>query len=194
MASSEESFQLECSPCGLDGAVKEAIYFCTDCQEYLCQPCEAQHKRFKGTREHTVSLCGDAKLGSQGEDCSVVLCSCKRSEVHAFCKYHNEAFCSDCQTITHRLCKTKLVDDAISEQETDFDKKTLEFSDEVKGTIKNLVQKRQESLEKLNTDTERVKADIISFRNELKNSIDNLSEKSLVALKTHSGRHHDVIY
>ena len=192
-SSSEESFQQECSPCGLDGAVREAKYFCTDCQEYLCQPCEAQHKRFKGTRDHTVSLCGDAKLGSQDEDCSAVLCSCKRSEVQIFCKYHNEAICSDCKTINHRLCNTKPVDDVISAQDTDFDKKTLEFSEEVKGNIENLVQERQESLEKLNADTERVKEEILLFRNELKNRIDNLTEKSLDDLKAHSGRHNEVI-
>ena len=189
--SSEESFQLECSPCGLDGSVKEAKYFCTDCQEYLCQPCEAQHKRFKGTRDHAVSVCAEIK--SQDDDTDAVTCSCKRKDVEIYCENHNEIVCSDCKTINHRLCKTKSIDIVISEQEADFDVKTLDITDQVKSELKKLATDRKQSLDQLNADTDQVQEEIVSFGNKLKNRIDVIQENTLKDLKTVSSRHSDVV-
>ena len=193
ISSSEESYQKECSPCEIDGIVKEAKYFCTECQEYLCQSCERLHKRFKGTRNHTVSLCADTKNETKEEDCSTVACSCKRNDVQIYCEYHNEIVCSDCKTINHRLCKTNSIDTVILEQETDFDIKTLEFADEVKSDLENLASERKRSLEQLKADTDHVKEKILSFGNKLKNWIDTLQENTLTDLKTYSCLHSEVV-
>ena len=47
-----------CDACRLDGSVREAKYFCTDCQDYMCENCESYHRKVKVTRLHTV-LSGD---------------------------------------------------------------------------------------------------------------------------------------
>lgn len=47
-----------CDACRLDGKEQEAKYFCTDCEDYMCDTCEAYHKRVKATRSHNI-LPGD---------------------------------------------------------------------------------------------------------------------------------------
>ena len=190
--SSEESYQMECSPCENDGIVKEAKYFCTECQEYLCQSCETLHKRFKGTRNHNISLCADTKTEPREVDGSTVMCSCKRNDTEIYCEYHNEVFCSDCKTIKHRQCKTKSMDDVVAELDTDFDTDAIKHADEVKCSIEQIVTERKQSLEKLNADTDYREEDIISFANELKKKIDTLQANALTDLHRYSLLHKEV--
>ena len=192
-SSSEEGYEKECSPCENDGVVKRAKYFCTECQEYLCQSCESLHKRFRGTKNHTVSLCADTKNDAKDEDCCSLSCSCQRKDVEIYCKHHNEAFCSDYKTINHRLCKTKSIDAVISEQEADFDIKTLGLANEVKCAIEKLVTDRKQTLEQLNADTDHVKEEILTLGNKLRNRIDTLQENALTDLKTYSVRHNEIV-
>ena len=190
--SSEESYQMGCSPCENDGIVKEAKYFCTECQEYLCQSCETLHKRFKGTRNHNISLCADNKTEPREVDGSTVMCSCKRNDTEIYCEYHNEVFCSDCKTIKHRQCKTKSMDDVIAELDTDFDTEAIKHADEVKCSVEKIITEWKQSLEQLNADTDHRKEDIISFANELKNKIDTLKENAVADLYRYSCLHTEV--
>lgn len=42
---SEESFKLECDTSKLDENIQEAIYFCTDCKDFLYNDCDKFHNR-----------------------------------------------------------------------------------------------------------------------------------------------------
>ena len=192
-SSSEESYEKECSPCEYDGVVKKAKYFCTECQEYMCQSCETLHKRFKGTKTHTVSLCGDTKTETKEDDCSTVACSCQRNDVDIYCKYHNEVFCSDCKIIKHRQCQTRPVDTFIADLDTSFDAEAIEYANEVKCMLENQVTKCKERLEQIDTDTNNQKEDVLLFADELKKKVDTLKESSIEELCRCSSLHKEVI-
>lgn len=44
-----------CTPCRSTDIVKEAGFFCGNCDEHLCNACKDDHKKFKKLREHPIS-------------------------------------------------------------------------------------------------------------------------------------------
>lgn len=43
-----------CKPCKSNDIVREARFFCDNCDEYMCNTCKDVHNKFKKLREHTV--------------------------------------------------------------------------------------------------------------------------------------------
>ena len=52
------SFEYICDSCSMDGKTSEALFFCPDCNDYMCSSCELFHKKVKVTRSHNP-LSGD---------------------------------------------------------------------------------------------------------------------------------------
>ena len=54
-ASSDKGYDYLCGPCRTDGVDKEAKHFCQDCRQKICNTCKDYHRKFAGTRNHTIS-------------------------------------------------------------------------------------------------------------------------------------------
>lgn len=80
---------------------QQATSFCSDCQEWLCDPCVVAHKRVKLTKDHSVS----SRDTSEVLDNSAVSAKPK----HMFCQVHKKEqlklFCLTCEMLTCRDCQ-----------------------------------------------------------------------------------------
>ena len=57
LAAPERSDKLHdnlCGPCSIDGVKKDAKHYCQDCGQNICNTCKDYHRKFAGTRNHTI--------------------------------------------------------------------------------------------------------------------------------------------
>ena len=55
-ASSDKGYDHLCGPCSMDGVDKDAKHYCRDCIQNICDTCKVYHRKFAGTKNHTISL------------------------------------------------------------------------------------------------------------------------------------------
>ena len=55
-ASSDKGYDPLCGPCSMDGVDKDAKHYCRDCRQNICGTCKDYHRKFAGTKNHTISL------------------------------------------------------------------------------------------------------------------------------------------
>jgi len=79
----------------------EAICYCLDCQEYLCETCAKFHQKAKGTKNHQQIQLEDMKNEKQFN-------SMLNSNSQLYCQIHGqkeiELFCDDCKEPICSLC------------------------------------------------------------------------------------------
>lgn len=195
-SSSEEGFKFECGPCGNDGVIIEAIHFCPDCKEYLCESCETSHNRMKITRNHTLILVSEMSAKESYvhvTDSNSLLCLCHRNENEIYCKLHDEVFCSDCKAIKHRLCQTVFIEAMVNEFDQNIYKTTLENANSLKEKLMKLQTTQKEDREKLSAETGKCKEEIAAFRAELNQQLDKIEESVLNDMCKASDLHKKVI-
>jgi len=94
-----------------------ASYFCTDCSEWLCEPCAQAHRRVKVTKDHNVEPIGQlsaAAAGSSGNLAAAkrrsLMCPTHPSELlKLYCETCVKLTCRDCQLVEHRDHKYQFV-------------------------------------------------------------------------------------
>lgn len=101
----EEAVPIKCKPCKRRNLEAMAEYFCSFCQENLCDTCEEYHRSFGVTKNHIVRL-----LNVQTETFprdNILLCwSCEKHAVEMFCEIHNDVVCLTCCQSFHTECAT----------------------------------------------------------------------------------------
>ena len=183
---SEETFQFECSPCEYDGLKRQAIFFCAECGDYLCESCEQSHKKFSRTRKH--ELVSGSMMPKRGESleqetlCAVVLCSCNKKEVTMYCKDHDTVVCRDCQTLEHRNCQMS----KNSEESSSFDYKiadqTLKNLNDILEKLTQLQHSRTKDLQNLTILADKCRENIKSFKAEIIAQLDIMEEQTFIEL------------
>ena len=99
-----------CEPCRVKiKKEQEAVGFCEECFEYLCNSCVETHKkgRIMRTQAHNI-LQGTAMprfTSNEFFDDAYERCKCKFGVVKYFCKEHNCLICKTCKINNHRSCK-----------------------------------------------------------------------------------------
>ena len=53
-ASSDKGYDRLCGPCSMDGVNKDAKHYCRDCRQNICGTCKDYHRKFAGTKNHTI--------------------------------------------------------------------------------------------------------------------------------------------
>ena len=56
LASSDKGYDHLCGPCSKDGINKDAKQYCRNCRQNMCDTCKDYHKKFAGTKNHTIVL------------------------------------------------------------------------------------------------------------------------------------------
>lgn len=108
---SDECFDLFCTPCSKIDKKNEAEKFCVECQEYLCTTCVKDHNKFSALAQH--HLLERSQFGTTSETDSSELPSepTERCKIHPmklvdmYCQEHDFVGCHVCFTITHRQCQ-----------------------------------------------------------------------------------------
>ena len=112
---SEECYQYECDTCKLDGITKQAVVFCPECGEKLCESCEVWHKKIRASRDHNVipvsEMASVTHKDAKTAEIYKAVCSCSRqNEVDEFCEDHRELVCSMCSRIKHKDCHVQSIE------------------------------------------------------------------------------------
>ena len=93
------STQQKCSLC--DAA--EALMFCADCEQVMCQCCCDFHFKMPALRNHKASPLDEAMNTTMdtGKDTSTSMCQRHREQLKFYCKTCNTPICADCTVLDH---------------------------------------------------------------------------------------------
>ena len=108
--------RLKCEPCNNDSLeVVDALYFCKNCLEGLCETCAKYHRNMKALRNHVVIELGETtssmalqplpstSFGSAlGNKCNIH----PHKDLDFFCVDHQSTCCVMCIALGHRKCET----------------------------------------------------------------------------------------
>ena len=185
---SEEAFDSECDACKLDEKVREAIYYCPDCEDYLCCNCEKHHKKVKATRFHAIlSVSEMAKDSSRLQTKKTMkhICPCgQNEEINYFCADHGDCFCLLCRNVKHRRCHTATVEMASSDDSVVTDFTALgEKTNDLIEKAEELQKEHKKLNSKLEQMEETGKETIRKFRSKLNLVLNELERESLGELQ-----------
>ena len=194
---SEECFTYECDVCKLDGAIKEAIIFCPECEEYLCDNCEAAHKKPKASRFHQVRTVADlpGPIKETEKQAINFVCSCnQKGDISYYCSDHTEVLCSTCRKIRHRKCNILIIDE-IAEQTLVFQEynKTSEKASHLLEKATKLKTERKKSFNELKEKEARCTEEIKKTKYKLNQLLNQLEEDALVEVKHKAQNQSDVL-
>ncbi|CAC5416310.1 unnamed protein product [Mytilus coruscus] len=117
---------MECQPCREQGQHASAEFWCTECEEALCENCKSLHRSFKVSRNHNVSalppLSGNQSSDKQkelvdnGKDKWVKCDEHHDKYLEYFCIKHEKPCCILCKRQYHRdCCEVEKIDDVADE-------------------------------------------------------------------------------
>ena len=173
----------ECGPCSLRGRTREAINYCIDCPDYLCDDCKDYHCTLAVTRNHTIMSGSRIPVYARGRPSPGIICSCNKGQpVTFYCNEHQEIICSACKTFNHHKCKTS----SIQEKSSDYKSSKLDL---ILAEIKSLEVKYERlkqdstgSKKEVNKLKEDCQKEIKKYRKELDTIFDDLESNILTEL------------
>ncbi|XP_060574674.1 E3 ubiquitin-protein ligase TRIM56-like, partial [Ruditapes philippinarum] len=101
----------DCEACLREDIKVEAIVYCYDCSEKLCEDCKRHHKKSKSSSHHKLIDISDGsveKLDLAEFEYLANLSKCPlhgTEEVKYLCKDHDQLCCNECAIVTHRKCE-----------------------------------------------------------------------------------------
>ena len=173
----------ECGPCSKRGRTREAIHYCIDCPDYLCDGCKDYHCTLAVTRNHTIMSGSRIPVSARGRPSLGIICSCNKGQLVAlYCNEHQEIICGACKTFNHHKCKTS----SIQEKSSSYTSSKL---DSILAEIKSLEVKYERlkqdstgSKKEVNKLKEDCQKEIKRYRKELDTIFDNLESNILTEL------------
>ncbi|XP_052076755.1 tripartite motif-containing protein 55-like [Mytilus californianus] len=118
---------MECQPCHEQDRNSSAEFWCTECEEALCDSCKSQHKSFKVSKNHKVSKLSSLSVKKSssdkqkedigGENGEWVMCTEHDDKsLEYFCIKHEKPCCILCKRKYHRhCCEVEKVEDVIDD-------------------------------------------------------------------------------
>ncbi|XP_071144259.1 tripartite motif-containing protein 2-like [Mytilus edulis] len=170
-----------CNSCHVKNKTKEAVSWCTTCQEAFCGQCEEYHKSFKITSKHTVI--NVQKIQSDQSDYQITgALSCEDHAdkiVEVFCVDHSKPCCTLCATLTHRKCENVIsiqnaaIDIKQSNQTNELVRKLKE---KCKG-INEIVQNQKQNLDSIQTQYENILQEISKLKERAIEHLNKIEEQ-----------------
>ena len=180
-AASDELFDHVCGPCQIGGNDKEAKKYCSDCSEYLCDPCVSYHRTLALTKNHKI-VPANSESFDTGR-CLTVYCGCnKNQEVEFYCEDHADVICRRCQSIKHHKCKTSTIHQKSSGYTSTKLESILSKMRSLKDKYDQLKQECSGDKKELKELKEVCKKEIRAFRKELDDFLDKLEQNMLAEL------------
>ena len=181
--SSDDGSRLQCSPCEYEGVKKEAQYYCPQCKDHLCDPCQSVHQKISSTRSHKIvsgSLMPTKPENINHENIKqMVQCPCGGKDITIYCKDHIKVMCVDCKTLKHRNCNCLAIEDACADSNKMDANATKERMETLKAKFENLQQRRNEDAENLTAKSAESRDIVEEFKRELIRKIEEMTETAL---------------
>lgn len=179
---------LICDPCSFENSEQEAVGFCRNCTEYLCQGCIREHKKAKHTREHDIL---DENLPKEPEVLKMwnKMLNCKdhpEGRITAKCIKHDIFICVLCIAETHRKCElgeftTNTVENCKIGQ-------VFEFIDELFINFESAKRKLEERKKSILGEQETIITKLENFVKAVSDTVQSLSEGTLNELREKTTR------
>jgi len=199
--SSVESKTSPCETCSGDevSEKKAATVYCVECQQKLCQTCEQDHKKFKGTSLHSIVNIGDKfeketffeaslancdnHIGKQLEiyclECELAIC------MMCYIKAHNSHKCSDVKEVADEFRnqmandveKTTVGVEKCREMLKGLEKEKNDFSEQVAKVGIEISEKAEQLKQMIDVHKDKLTNELSSMKQKRMKEIESLREE-----------------
>ena len=188
MDKDNEDLQL-CSACLRDNEKVEALHWCCDCTETLCDTCGKVHKRSRFSTNHKLIRLQDVKNSQSFLLTTSFLCDFHSGMKMAFyCNKHDQLLCEICLLQTHKDCKNISPIDQISSQGPCTTKYNENFdvlhrqSSKLTKMLDKIISEKKENLKILNSQKDRIEDSIKKMRADIEEHLSNLEKELMTSL------------
>ena len=95
-----------CGACKIDGDYRQAVEFCLDCNQPICQTCVDCHRRIKQKQGHKLmENTPEAVRAAQVLSACLICPNHPDKNIELICRNHDTLCCSTCATVNHRDCR-----------------------------------------------------------------------------------------
>ena len=125
-----EQQQVKCTNCDENN---HADWFCTNCNEWLCEECKIAHTRVKLTKDHSILFKTAVKQQQQQQQAKTSVEKQNKTNTNVYCSIHSKEklflYCETCDLLTCRDCqlssrhkehKYKFINEAAAQQRLQF--------------------------------------------------------------------------
>ncbi|KAK3595582.1 hypothetical protein CHS0354_009538 [Potamilus streckersoni] len=175
-----------CQPCLTNDQHRLSVAYCVTCMEYLCETCHDCHKKFKVSKDHTITIhtLSDIPNLNPAEN-SMYRCSKHMKKYKYSCQLHKELCCYKCAFEYHKNCGglftlENLLKDTKNKR---HNQTTLDYLDVLKGMFLTLIKHRTKTLESIPQQRTGITTTIKDLTKSAKDHIDQLELSTLQELK-----------
>ncbi|XP_063440550.1 uncharacterized protein LOC134721443 [Mytilus trossulus] len=182
MASASGSF---CGVCEAQDVVKEAAFWCPECNEGICTSCEKHHRASRGTRKHEVTSIDDYKqippiIASINQYCPE-----HDKKYQLYCSQHEQLCCPLCLTTNHKKCDFLVIDEIVKTSRNSASYEIMEQNlQEMKNNTDRIVEDRKQNLEIIEQQRQGFQTDIKEMRAKINIHLDKLEQEIQQDLQT----------
>ena len=179
-----------CSPCSREGRSVEATKFCKDCDEFLCEKCVHDHRKFVVTRDHKITIKPTVVASPRQKSKLTEKCTNHEGKViELFCSDHDELCCSVCVAVAHRGCKdvTYIPEAAVGIESSLELLEAKENILKIKDQVDELRMKREENQTVVLQQKEDIVTDILDLRIRVSEVLDKLEKTARLELQERYG-------
>jgi uncharacterized protein Yka (UPF0111/DUF47 family) len=170
-----------CEPCQIRNITKISVSWCMECEEELCPECTEHHTALKATRNHhVVDLKLKQSYASLIKKSSLVCEQHKDCDVEYFCVDHDEICCRECLDKTHKSCVNNMSLGLASKgaKQSQLFSECQEHLTSISQTYKNVLKYREENVNGIQDDKEKIKENMKKLKEKLIQRI-NQTEQEL---------------
>ncbi|VDI22217.1 Hypothetical predicted protein [Mytilus galloprovincialis] len=185
-----------CDPCKTNDDEREAVSWCSVCQECLCEDCDNTHRKLGITKNHKpLPIEEYLKLPASILTHEIFCSKHMKNKAEFFCTTHGTTHCHICYRDVHNHCKQVLrMDDAsrglkaspVISSATDKIK-------EVTDCIDKLIENRVKNIIDLDEKRDKLENDIKKLRLDMENHLDTIENNLLSQLNEAYSYHRDAI-
>ena len=151
--------------CSTKGCHEQAVKYCTDGCQFLCETCCQHHERFAASASHQVVIASEVRKFLKPTSCH----KHPGESVHLFCRTCQQAGCSTCLLLDHKghdLTELSIQAEASKTELRQLLNKINMCFDEANRCIQST-----------NNEKERCDKDIVSARKDIDDTVDKLHKK-----------------
>ena len=158
-----------------------AIYFCQECQIYMCKKCSNLHSELF---ENHLNY----EIGKDKKEINTGLCKEEKHkiELQYFCKTHNQLCCAACISKIkgkgngqHTDCSVCYIEEVEEEKKNKL-KENIQYLEEFSNKIENSINDLKKILEGINENKKELKKQIINVFTKIRNIINEREDELLL--------------
>ncbi|KAL3853758.1 hypothetical protein ACJMK2_017272 [Sinanodonta woodiana] len=177
---------VNCHPCLTDGKRNICVAFCVTCSEYLCQVCYDCHKKFKVSKDHTITIPSipDNHILPETKD-EVFRCTRHKKKYTYVCLEDKDLCCSKCAITDHKHCKDLFLIENVANgcKENSEMKKVLENLDGLRDMFITLFENRSQNFDSIRQQKSSIILEIKEWTKAIKELTDKLEMATLEKLE-----------